>query len=581
MGANVTIYCLEQVTDYFEFERLCSDLMSREGYDAIEPLGGFRDKGRDAIHVDRLSKQTTIFAYSVREDWQAKLFEDATNIKKNGHTCQTLVFLTTANYSVGDRDNAIGRIRDEFGWELELYGLERLRLLLEVQHADLKVSHPQIFPPDLLKIQALSEKIAGRRHLLILVDPSDKVFAEWLVRKLVSEKFLVWYEYFENISSELFPDDIEAAIENDTFRVLSIISNHALQNPDLVRLRNHALGVANDVNDDFLLPLLVEKIDPEKIDSKTRSLRAVSFEDNWAHGLEQLLKVLDSDECPRLLAEGAMLATNSFFERNNLTDTPEEVVSNCLLIDRIPEDIMLFEFPDKIPWDTQKSWKNNWSFRYLTPFRFLSFHHPPDFITNNFKPTHITSFAWRIKADISGILSTNLVSELLRKALDVHCHNVGLIYSSSNRDYYFPDGLIKGNRLRFLRPDGKKSNIQVVGRRKVYRPNNRSYHYRYHLSPSFRVRQNLFDDFVVLLQVGIRFTEDDGYEFKKSRNLTLRKHLTRDWWNKHWLNRTIAIAQFLGKNGKINIGEENEMIVIKSEPVKFIAPYGINEIEGK
>ena len=51
MAANITIYCLEEVTDYFEFERFCHDLMALEGYSSIEPLGGFKDKGRDAIHV--------------------------------------------------------------------------------------------------------------------------------------------------------------------------------------------------------------------------------------------------------------------------------------------------------------------------------------------------------------------------------------------------------------------------------------------------------------------------------------------------------------------------------------------------
>jgi hypothetical protein len=32
-------------------------------------LGGFSDKGRDAVHVNRLDGVTTIFRYSVREDW--------------------------------------------------------------------------------------------------------------------------------------------------------------------------------------------------------------------------------------------------------------------------------------------------------------------------------------------------------------------------------------------------------------------------------------------------------------------------------------------------------------------------------
>jgi len=44
MGANPTIYCLENLTDFYDFERLCTDLMALEGYPSIKPLGGFSDK---------------------------------------------------------------------------------------------------------------------------------------------------------------------------------------------------------------------------------------------------------------------------------------------------------------------------------------------------------------------------------------------------------------------------------------------------------------------------------------------------------------------------------------------------------
>lgn len=166
MGSNVTIYCLKNITDYFEFERLCHDLMSLEGYSSIEPLGGFSDKGRDAIHVSR-SDETTIFAYSVREDWRAKLAEDASKISKHGHTCDQLVFVTTARFTAGERDEAVDFIRDECGWKLELYGVERLRILLDVQHPRVKEIHPQIFPPQLLTFQTRTDASAERDVKLV------------------------------------------------------------------------------------------------------------------------------------------------------------------------------------------------------------------------------------------------------------------------------------------------------------------------------------------------------------------------------------------------------------------------------
>src|SRR5262245_52933447 len=130
MAADPIIYCLEKLTDYDQFERLCHDLMALEGYPGIEPLGGSQDKGRDAIDVSRDGNHTTIFAYSVRKDWLTKLKEDAGKIKRHGHACHRMVFLTTAAVSATERDNAIKHIQEQHGWDLEIYALERLRLLL-------------------------------------------------------------------------------------------------------------------------------------------------------------------------------------------------------------------------------------------------------------------------------------------------------------------------------------------------------------------------------------------------------------------------------------------------------------------
>lgn len=58
MSADPTIYCIEKVTDYLQFERLRHDLMVLEGYGSFEPLGGFKDKGRDAIHVSQFEGTT-------------------------------------------------------------------------------------------------------------------------------------------------------------------------------------------------------------------------------------------------------------------------------------------------------------------------------------------------------------------------------------------------------------------------------------------------------------------------------------------------------------------------------------------
>ena len=106
MSADPIVYCLEHLTDYPQFERLCSDVMNQSGYRDIEPLGGSNDRGRDALHISRADpNDITIFAYSVRGDWEQKLLnEDCRRIEEEQHQLQTLVFVTTSSLTSTQRD---------------------------------------------------------------------------------------------------------------------------------------------------------------------------------------------------------------------------------------------------------------------------------------------------------------------------------------------------------------------------------------------------------------------------------------------------------------------------------------------
>jgi hypothetical protein len=127
--------------------------MALDGYRGIEPLGGSKDKGRDAIHVDASSNGTvTLFAYSVREDWRKKLDEDSAKIRKHGHPCHRLAFLCTAQFTATERDKAVDHIQTTYRWTLDLYGLERLRNLLVTTHRQLVAQHPQIFCPQFFPV---------------------------------------------------------------------------------------------------------------------------------------------------------------------------------------------------------------------------------------------------------------------------------------------------------------------------------------------------------------------------------------------------------------------------------------------
>jgi hypothetical protein len=145
MGSKQTKYQFHEITDYLGFEGFCNDLMIRLGFRNINPLGGFKDKGRDAIHFCTKDGCNTIFSYSVRKDWQAKLFEDLEKIQKYKHTCDQVYFVTTSEVSANDIDDMTENVLNTYGWALEIIHLERLATYVDGPYSDLKSLHPNIF----------------------------------------------------------------------------------------------------------------------------------------------------------------------------------------------------------------------------------------------------------------------------------------------------------------------------------------------------------------------------------------------------------------------------------------------------
>ncbi len=575
MAANLTIYCLGEVTDYFEFERLCHDLMSLEGYNSIEPLGGSGDKGRDAIHVNK-SNVTTIFAYSVREDWRAKLAEDAKKVDKHGHVCHEFVFITTAKVTAPQRDEAVESIKKEFGWHLELFDVERLRILLEVSHPRIKKQHSAIFPPEFLELQDRIDDSTKRNHLFISSIDKDGVFADWLTRKLTAEGYPVWSERFQLLGGETYPDDIDDAIKNRTFRFLGLYSQASLTHQEVMRQRSLALNVRSERDQDFLIPLNVDGVDQTQLDSVTKTLKFIPFQYNWAEGLKQLLEKLESIDYPRSLPNGKRVAAASFLENDVQSDEKETLFSNCLQVQQIPTVIYRFKTQKEIPKEKLDELRFEWSYRRLDPHTFLSFHKPPTLITKEYRITEKGGGLWPEVERIDGIRSSNLVSELIRKALIVKCYQKGLRYCPETKRLHFPPDPVKKNPLYFIRPDND-SETYVVANGKRKHPSGGEY--LYSLAPDFFVRRDLFDDFTVLIRIHVRLSNTQGEPLKGHRMIvSRRKHLCKGWWNKEWFNRTLAVSQFLADENKIMIGESEEaQIIIDATPFCMNVPVGINE----
>src|SRR5213594_1980523 len=118
---NTIEQALDALSDDQFFERLCQAVLTADGY-KIDPRGGSRDAGRDAIEVSN-SEGTTIFQFSIQKDWRRKLAEEqkryrAENVRRpNGY-----VFLTNQDVGSESKD---GFIKEFAGLGINLRLLDR------------------------------------------------------------------------------------------------------------------------------------------------------------------------------------------------------------------------------------------------------------------------------------------------------------------------------------------------------------------------------------------------------------------------------------------------------------------------
>lgn len=570
MAANPTIYCLENLTDYLTFERLSSDLMVLQGYKNLEPLGGFSDKGRDAIHVS-YNNEISIFAYSVRDDWRAKLAEDAYKIKSHNHICDKLVYVTTAKISAGQRDEAIKSIRNEYGWELEIYSQERLRILLEVEYPTLIPKHPQIFTPALF--QETKSDSAYKNKIVIIFDEHDIIFCEWLIRKLI----FIGYEIRitnQSIIGISISKNFEEYIQDEAIATISILSKKSSTNPKIIQ----QITLATQANKNVFFINTERQISPSItgiIDTKN----VLPFYTNWGAGIELLLKVLEEHNIPSKKSHDKKILTESFVDKELISNNSENLYSNTFEITSIPESILIVNTSKSIPDSVINNLKYSWAVRKINSSTFISFFSPPNRIVEDFGLANIQLEEWRDRPTILGVPNINLVSELLYKSIYRKCRELGLIKCENSRLYYFPPGLSEKNTLNFIRPDGAKSHIKSSGERKFPTPNG-PVKYKYFLSPIFKISQNLHNDFTLMLNIRYRLTDEKEKAYKGTSVNSRMKHLTSSWWNLEWFNRILAVVQFLSVNEKIIIVDDQndkQFIAINSSPINTIVPYSINE----
>ena len=128
-------------------------------------------------------------------------------------------------------------------------------------------------------------------HLFISYAVEDAMLARWLARKLAARGHPVWFDQMKLLGGEPWPQTIDDAIKNRTFRMLGLISEHSLRKQKPTGERTLAQRIAEQRKiPDFLIPL---KVDGSELDWLTTTVSYISFTHGWADGWRALLKKSD------------------------------------------------------------------------------------------------------------------------------------------------------------------------------------------------------------------------------------------------------------------------------------------------
>ena len=572
MSADPIIYCLEQLTDYRQFERLSCDLMSGIGYVGIEPIGGSGDRGRDALFIDtKHSDNLTVFAYSVRVDWKTKLREDCERIRDEQHRPKAIVFVCTSTLTGGQKDAAKAQTLADFGWQLEIYDLERVRVMLATELRHLLAQHPTIFCPPWFPVRGGLSIAQSNDTVVIDHVQDDHALATWLSRKLSLAGYRTWCYGTAPLAGEDADASVRALIQKRAAQYLPVLSPAALADSDLMG----RCGAACERRE-FVIPCWAKPIAYGSLSKTLARAVPARFDFHWSTGLTNVLDGLQSHAVEPALDEpqGRAIALRAYVPETVVLPIPEQVVANVFPAS-VPKSIMICDLSREMTAGELEKLRQSWAFAIASSTTLLSFDDPPASVPLS-GTGRLPEYAWESFDERMGKRSVNVVKELVRRSLVVACFRSGLVWCDDRRLTYFPHTKSPRTNVSFVHLDGRKTHVAVNGE-KQYGWGANATRFRYQLSPLFRVGCDESKDWWVTMRIYVRVTDLNGVPFQKKEITRKRKTVTSGWWNKEWLARTLGIMQTLADDaGNIEIGFGRRQVSVGAAPLEWQCPVSID-----
>lgn len=377
------LWALDNEIQPRDFERLCIDLLVREGYCHIVPVGGNHDHGRDGEYRywSGASKNHLVaaFQFSKQKTWEKKLREDAKKIAAHCPNAVEMVFVTSQDISGTKQDELRKEFKTQRGWTFTAYTREWLRHRLTEFSQDLAkkyfgldMPHTVGFVATMVELsEADEDKLAG-----LFRQTSPELVRASILESTRKEPFEVnnWYKLAK---IEFILRDFKAALDSvnkalalkpiDGLLLLNILNlkgaalaelgRQNQSRPLLVEARTiftSSVGLFKRAIDHYnLASVLAELGEPDE--AEKHYLRCLDLKPDHAKAWNQLGRVfIRKDQIER----GVECFNNAIQHNANLVEAQLSLATTLLLFYKKPaEAIRCFEVAYNISPELDRKWK--------------------------------------------------------------------------------------------------------------------------------------------------------------------------------------------------------------------------------
>jgi hypothetical protein len=388
--------------------------------------------------------------------------------------------------------------------------------------------------------------------------PEDNEFTRWLALRLAKEGYPVWCDLTKLLGGEDFWRDIEHAIRNRTSKFLFVLSRTSNGKQGV----RDELAVARQVGkdrQDFVIPLKIDDLPSNERIIELSRLNVVDFSENWITGLGRLLEKLEKDQVPKderfNPSSVAEWWRDHMKAQGGIHQAGEPCVSNWFKIDDWPEHLFLHSLEGgKVNADKELPIG-------LPNFRFkgaIFAFEGSTAITERMK-IHGYTVTETAALDLSEFQrfgnrnlriergeARNIVTNLLRRAFEMHCVAAGLreyAMAGEAKCYWFPAEFSEGDKIQYTHLNGRKTYRRMVGYKTLQPRDGKNRFRTWHFGIQGKIVHK--PELVLAIKSHVVFSEEGQLYESKAKQHSARRGQCKMWHNDTWLDRMLAAMAFL------------------------------------